>query len=316
MVSVGIIGLGAIGERLLKQFILHPKTMVAAICDSNTDRLSKIKAELEEVELYDEYKDLLANPSIDLVYVAVPPKFHHQIVLDAANAGKHVLCEKPLANSYHEAKEMLEAVEHAGVVHAINLPLAYSDAVNELKNRVTGKTIGEVKRIELKMHFPTWPRAWQQNPWIAGREQGGFIREITPHYLQLILDIFGDAKNIKTYINYPSNLTDCETSIIARMELQNGVPLLIDGLSGIGKKEEISFKIYGDKGTIALKNWSQLEGEMYDKAPFAIEVPENNEHRDLISEIIKGMNGQAARLVTFKEGFNIQKVLEQLLQSE
>lgn len=316
MVKVGIIGLGAVGDRLLKQFLGHSETQVYAICDSNADRLQEVKEQVKDVELYTNYKDLLLNPEIDLVYIAVPPKYHHRIALDAVQAKKHVLCEKPLANSYDEAKEMLEAVENAGVTHAINFPLAYNDAVNELKKRVIDKEIGGTQRVELTMHFPKWPRAWQQNPWIAGREQGGFVREITPHYLQLILELFGDIKEVQSYIQYPSNENDCETSIIALLVLSNGCPVLINGLSGIGRKEEISFKIYGDKGTVSLKNWSQLVGETIEKDSHVINVLENNEHQDLISEMVKAINGDKCRLVTFKEGFEIQKVLERLLQSK
>lgn len=316
MINVGIIGLGAVGDRLLKQFLLHPETQVSAVCDSNKDRLQQIKAELTDLDIYEDYKDLLNNPKIDLVYVAVPPKFHHPIVLDVVKARKHVLCEKPLANSYNEAKEMFEAVEGSGLVHAINFPLAYNLAVKELKTRVIEQSIGEVKRVELKMNFPAWPRAWQQNPWIAKREQGGFIREITPHYLQVILELFGEVKEVESFINYPSNESACETGIIARLVLSDGSPLLIDGLSGIGRKEEISFKIYGEKGTVALKNWSQLEEETAETDSSPIQIPENNELQELISEMVKGINGEKARLVTFKEGFEIQKVLEQLLDSE
>lgn len=316
MIRVGIIGLGAVGDRLLKQFVHHPKTEVVAICDTNRERLQLIKKELQDVELYDDYKNLLLNPEIDLVYVAVPPKFHHQIVLATAKAGKHILCEKPLANSYVEAQEMHEAVKEARVIHAINFPLAYNDAVWELKRRVKEKTIGEIKRIELTMHFPDWPRVWQQNPWIAGREQGGFIREITPHYLQVIVELFGEIKHVQSFIEYPNHPSSCETGVIARLELVNGNTILIDGLSGVGRKEEILFKIYGEKGTIALKNWSVLEGENKDQERTIIEVPVNNELQDLISEIVNAINGEKARLITFKEGLDIQKVLEQLLESE
>lgn len=314
LVNVGIVGLGAVGERLLHQFVKHPKTIVAAICDTNTSRLNELQAKIDNVNIYTNYNELISDPSINLVYVAVPPKFHHRVVMEAAKAGKHILCEKPLANSLAEAEEMAGAVENANIVNAINFPLPYSNAVQTFKAKWEAGEIGKLKRVELKMHFPQWPRAWQQNPWIAGREQGGFIREITPHYIQVMEDLFGEITYEQSFIDYPDNPEQCETGVIAKLKLQDGIPVIIDGLSGIGRKEEISFKLYGDKGTLALKNWGQLEGETNEQSAFPIEAIENNEHQDLISEIIKAMENKQSRLVSFKDGYNVQKVLEQILQ--
>ena len=236
--NVGIIGLGAVGERLLKQFTDHHKTQVAAISDIDAMRLEEMKKRLPNAMSSVEYNEMLADENVNLIYVAVPPKHHHAIVIDVLRAGKHVLCEKPLANTLEEAKEMVELAMDSGVVHAINFPLPYSNPVETLAEKVRDGYIGSLRRIELTMHFPVWPREWQQNPWIAGREQGGFVREITPHYIQLIQQLFGKVKSVHNDIEYPQNPADCETGIIARMELDDGTPILINGLSGIGKKKK------------------------------------------------------------------------------
>ncbi|MBS4179281.1 Gfo/Idh/MocA family protein [Lederbergia citrea] len=312
-INIGIIGLGAVGERLLKQFTAHPETNVTAVSDVNVARLEEMKRDLPEASTYTDYRELLQDKLVDLVYVAVPPKFHHPIVVDVLKAGKHVLCEKPLANSLEEAKEMLELAETAGVVHAINFPLPYSNPVEVLEEKIRGGYIGNLKRVELTMQFPAWPREWQQNPWIAGREQGGFVREITPHYIQLMHQLFGAVKNIHTYIEYPENEAQCETGIIARMELENGVPILVDGLSGIGKKEEINFRMYGDKGVLSLLNWSVLTGSNLLEQE-NVEIERENARTGLIDELVKAISGERAKLVTFKEGFAVQEVLEKLLE--
>ncbi|MBS4174985.1 Gfo/Idh/MocA family oxidoreductase [Bacillus sp. FJAT-49736] len=312
--KVGIIGLGVVGERLLWQFVKHPKTVVASICDTNEARLHELQEKLENVKTYTNYNKIILDPSIDLIYIAVPPKLHHQIALEAAQAGKHILCEKPLANSLKEAEEMANIAETAKIVNAINFPLAYSSAVHTLKSKWKDGEIGTLKRVELKMHFSEWPRKWQQNPWIAGREQGGFIREITPHYIQVMQNFFGKITYETSLIDYPSSPELCETGVIAKLTLQDGTPVVMDGLSGIGRQEEISFKLYGDKGTLALKNWAKLEGETTEQSSFSIEAIENEEHQDLISEIVKAVEGRPARMVSFKDGYNVQRVLEQVLQ--
>jgi predicted dehydrogenase len=310
-VKVGIIGLGAIGERVLQKFIQHPQTEVAAVCDVSIERLN-IFSEKYDFHTYQDYKEMLKDETISLVYLAVPPKFHHGIALDVMKAEKHLLCEKPLANSIEEAKEMAAAAHESQIVNAINFPMMYSNVFQKMKEQVISGKIGEVNRVEVQMHFTTWPRSWQQNDWIASREQGGFIREVGPHYIQMVQDIFGPLSNIQTFVDYPENPTLCEKGFISRMELSTGQTVLFNGLSGIGQKEHISFKIYGDKGTVDLTNWSVLSVSEGDSAP-AIYPLKREEEVDLVGELVKAIQGEEAELVSFREGYEVQSVLEQLL---
>ncbi|MGP4072008.1 Gfo/Idh/MocA family protein [Piscibacillus sp. B03] len=91
--QVGIIGLGVVGERILKQLIEHPRFKVSGYCEPNKDRLEQIQKKYGEVQSYPSHSDLLKNDEIDLVYLAVPPKFHHEIALNIISHGKHILCE-------------------------------------------------------------------------------------------------------------------------------------------------------------------------------------------------------------------------------
>ncbi|WP_243354986.1 Gfo/Idh/MocA family protein [Bacillus litorisediminis] len=312
-IQVGIIGLGAVGERLLHKFLEHPETEVAAICDANGERLKTFQEKLPDVQFYTDYKSILADAKIDLVYVAVPPKFHHQIALEVIRAGKPILCEKPLANSYQEAVEMAEAAKKAGVVHAINFPTPYSSVYPILKDKLESGSIGQIKRLELHMYFQEWPREWQHNPWIAKREQGGFVREVSPHFLQVIIDLLGPVQNVYSQLTFPEDPTLCETGIIAHAELQDGTPILINGLSGVGQKEHLAFKIYGDKGVLSLVNWSQLVEETLETPNTIIPTERKDSLLGLIDELVKALKGEPARLVNFDRGIEVQYVLEKLL---
>jgi predicted dehydrogenase len=258
---------------------------------------------------------MLQDKSITLIYLAVPPKFHHRIALDVMAAKKNLLCEKPLANSIEEAEEMVAAAENAKMVNAINFPMVYSNVFQKFKELIVSGKIGEVNRVEVQMHFTTWPRAWQQNDWIASREQGGFIREVGPHYIQMLLEVFGGVQNIQSFVDYPEDPTLCEKGFISRMELQNGTAVLFNGLSGIGQKEHISFKVFGNKGTIDLTNWSVLSISEGDSAP-AIFPLERVEEIDLVGELVKAVKGENGHLVSFKEGYEVQCVLEKLLGND
>ncbi|WP_432362612.1 Gfo/Idh/MocA family protein [Sporosarcina sp. UB5] len=311
MIHIGIIGLGAIGQRLLNQFTVHDEVAVVAVCDQNESLAIETADRLGNIQAYTDYKQLLANEKVDVVYVAVPPKFHHAIVMDAIQAKKHVLCEKPLANSLEEAKEMADAAKEAGIVHAMNFPLNYGQAATKFAELIEDNYIGKLRRLQLSMYFPEWPRAWQQNDWVGGREQGGFVLEVGVHFIQQTLKLFGEIRNIQTRLEFPNDPTLCETGIIATAELADGTPVLIEGLSGIAGKEHIGFTAYGMDGVLSLENWGHLRGGKTGDELETISLEEMTPQR-LIDELLKAVNGQEAEIYDFEAGYQAQKVLEEL----
>lgn len=311
MLHIGIIGLGAIGLRLIKQFRDHSDVEIVAVCDQLESLARETADTIGGVQSYIDYRDAIADERVDIVYVAVPPKYHHEIVMEALRAGKHVLCEKPLANSLEEAKEMALAAKEAGVVHAMNFPLNYGPSATKLAEMISGNYIGKLRRLQLSMHFPEWPRPWQKNDWVGKREQGGFVLEVGIHFIQQTLKLFGEIRNIQTRLEFPDDLTKCEIGILATAELENGVPILIEGLSQIVGKEYIGFTAYGDEGTLLLENWEKLKGGKMGEELNPI-LFEEQPSISLIDELVKAVNGQEAEIYDFEVGYRAQKVLEAL----
>ncbi|RBP90508.1 putative dehydrogenase [Cytobacillus firmus] len=312
-IKVGLIGMGAVGERILRQFRQHEEFEIAALCDRKAERLDKFKTELPDAVIHTNHSDLLRDETIKLIYLGVPPKWHHSISMEIIKSGKHLLCEKPLANSIEEAKEMFEAAENAGIIHAMNFPMAYSPAFKEFRKKIQNGELGEIKKVELHLQFTQWPREWQQNDWISSREQGGFIREVAPHFIHMIQDTFGELLNIRSFVEYPDNEHQCETSFTASLKLPGGIPVLLNGIAGIGQKEHLSFKVFGDKGTLDMQNWSVLVQSTSENSGeiLRLDEPENS----LPAELLKAIRGDHAILVSFKEGYQVQKELEKILLS-
>jgi predicted dehydrogenase len=312
-VAVGIIGLGGVGERVLKEFMQHDEIRIVSICDNNIGRIGEFSSQYQGVSLHSDYKDVLKNDEIDLVYIAVPPKLHHEIALNAIKVKKHVLCEKPLANSLVEAEEMFAAAQESGVIHALNFPTFYRGEFNKLEQIVKDNMLGEITRIEVNTYFHEWPRPWQQNSWIASREQGGFIREVMPHYIQLIQYLFGAIYRIVSKVTYPSNPENCETAITAIAELEDRTPILFNGVSNIAMKELIHFTIYGTKGTVSLRNWNELYFGGENEIPQKVDLPVENQLFQLIDNVVRAIKGRDSILLNFEIGYEVQKVLEELL---
>ena len=313
---VGLIGLGAVATRFYKTFNEHPDTVIAAVCDVNGARAKQVAAENGNVPWYTDHRELLKQDDLDVIYIGVPPKYHHRIALDTLQAGKHILCEKPLANSLEEAEDMARAAAVADVVTAMHFPTYYGAAGAAFANVVHDGFLGELRRLEVQMHFHQWPREWQMNPWVGGREQGGFTREVMVHYIHLIEAIFGPIASVTSHLDFPEDESKSETGLIARMTLEDGTTVLVNGLTDIGQQELISFTAYGTEGTLSLRNWSELHIAGFGHLPQRVELPQVASTPILVSELVRAIDGEPADLIDFAFGARIQKTLEALLQSK
>ncbi|MDZ5471257.1 Gfo/Idh/MocA family oxidoreductase [Bacillus sp. 31A1R] len=311
-IKAGIIGIGSLGHGMVEVFDQHPKFELISVCDTNEVILNKT-VEQFDIEGYTSYKDLLEKSDVDMVYIAVPPKWHHPITMDAIKAGKHILCEKPLANSLEDAKEMLDEVSKTGLIHSMNFPLNYVASTRKFEELLQEGFIGKLRRVEVNMEFPVWPRHWQQNSWINTREQGGFVFEVTGHFIQLINRFFGSITDVESKLEFPEDSSLPETGMIAQMKVQN-VPVLIKGISGTAGTEEqkLSLTAYGTEGTLSLIDLMILKaGKLGEEF---LDVPLENIHfwNELLNEFVAAIEGKPHELYTFESGYEVQEVLENL----
>lgn len=303
-VRVGILGVGAIGLAIGRAFAAHPDTVVTALHDLDASRADAAVRALGGT-WFDDPRALLA--AVDLVYVAVPPAAHHALVLAALRAGRHVLCEKPLAVNVTQATEMLRAARTAGVVHAMQLPLPYHPGVRVFAERVRSGALGEVRHAELSMVFPEWPRAWQRNPWIATRAEGGPVRECAPHLFQVIEDVLGPVARLRADVTFPSDAERSEDSALGVLELASGLRVAVTVVTNVRRPEDVSLTVYGDAGTAKLSHWRTPMFAATDGSLEVVPTPDTSDVT-LVSELVKAVRGEAAFLLDFSVGARLQQL--------
>lgn len=310
MVGLGIIGLGAIGERLLPIFKDYEGMDIISVYDINVDKTSEIcgKFDVKAAETVDE---MLEHEAVDVVYLAVPPKFHKDLAIRIMDAGKHILCEKPLAGTIEEAKEMMDFAKDKSLVTGMNFPLYHGPGYEKLRELLDQKVIGDIRRIELLGIFPDWPRKWQVNPWIDTKDQGGFVREVFTHFIQLVQDYFGLIELVDTSVAYPEDVAGSEVDVYARGHI-DGLPMVFSGMTGIGHKEDLKLMIYGTEGSLEFLNWRELF--LIDRNQrVQLELESYNATYHLIDALRKSIEGVAVSLVDFEAGYHAVRVVETLL---
>ena len=306
--TIGIIGTGVVGERIINQALNNENYEISAIFDTNEQRTNELKEKYNVPTTNDLQSLLTLKP--DWVYVGTPPVSHASLAQEIAKHGLHILSEKPLAHDTTDGEIMVQVAREANVKTAMHFPLMYGAAVHQLKHEL--QDIGDIVRIELHTYFPEWPRKWQQNPWIASREQGGFVREIFPHYLQLTHHLFGDLDITAHNTTYPENEALCETGVSALAKTTSGITMVINGLAGIGQEERIDYKIFGTQKTITLRNWSQLFTSKAYEAE--VEVTAKAAPQTMLEACRNVLLGKEGFIVSFEEGLKVQHWVDELLK--
>src|SRR5438093_5700263 len=142
-VNVGVIGLGRLGALYASYIAVRiPHAKLLAVCDARQSTATAVAAENEVRKNYSDYHDLIADKEIDLVVITTPTDSHKEIAIAAANAGKAIFCEKPLALSLEDASAMREVVDRTGVFFHLGFMRRFDPGYAAAKRQIDEGTIG------------------------------------------------------------------------------------------------------------------------------------------------------------------------------
>ena len=193
---IGIIGCGGIANsKHMPSLTRQPNAELVAFCDIIEERAQKACAEYgaEGAKVYTDYKELLKDETIDIVHVCTPNREHSFITVDALEAGKHVMCEKPMAINGEEAQKMLDAAKRTGKKLSIGYQNRYRPDSWYLKRACEADALGEIYYAKAhavrRRGVPTW------GVFIDKYEQGGGpLIDIGTHALDLTLWMMDNYK--------------------------------------------------------------------------------------------------------------------------
>ena len=191
MAKTGKITWGLIGaSNIAKQWLCasinkHPDCEVVSVYSRNEERAAAFSKDLGLQRRLTSLTDFLADPGIDAVYISTTNERHHDEAIAAAKAGKHILCEKPLALSVEDARAMVDAAHEAGVVFATNHHLRNMETHRAIKNIITSGQLGQISsaRIAFTVDLPHDLARWRLNDPAAG---AGVILDLTVHNMDLL----------------------------------------------------------------------------------------------------------------------------------
>jgi predicted dehydrogenase len=143
-----VVGAGYWGPNLVRNALQAPGIRLAAVCDMDLERASKVSAAFTGVDATDDLQSLLSDPGVEAIAVATPAATHLDVAMAAVEAGKHVLVEKPLASRYADGRALAQAAEDKGVVLMCDHTYCYTPAVQRIHELVRSGSLGEIQYVD------------------------------------------------------------------------------------------------------------------------------------------------------------------------
>jgi predicted dehydrogenase len=255
-IRVGLIGAGGIARAHLPGYMLAPNVIrLVAVSDIDAAACAAVARDVGELKSYDDARELLASPDVDAVDICTPHDQHRDLAIAAAEAGKHVLLEKPMGCSLRECEEIVEACDRAGVTLMIGQNLRYLPSYRGAKALIDQGALGRVWSgvIEEFLATDASPRPRTARAWYTdGKRAGGgvFITQST-HHIDLFRYFFGEVDRVsaQTWTDHPAYTNGAEDKGLATLILQNGASIQLRA-SNSSRIERMHFSIVGEDGVI------------------------------------------------------------------
>lgn len=262
----GVIGAGGIADRrTIPEGITRAKNAkLAAVMDLD-ERKAKEVARKYGVNYYLKEEDLVRDKEVEVVYIATPAYLHSKQAILCAEAGKHILCEKPMALTLKECKEMIEACQKNKVKLALGFMMRFHAYNRKAKEMVEKGILGRIvfARAQLSCWYPPIEGAWRQDPKLGG---GGSLMDMGNHNIDLLEFILNSkAREVFCFTDSLAHEYPVEDSATVLVRFQNGAQGVIDSFFSVPDASSKNIlEIYGTKGSILARGTiSQMPtGEM------------------------------------------------------
>ncbi len=341
--NVGIVGTGFGSLVHYPGFVNHPEFEPVVITGRDEQKTKTIAKRISCPKWSTNWQKVVADPEIDVISIATPPKSHKEIILESIRNGKHILCEKPLTVTLKEAEEVCKEIEDSGLVGMVNLEFRYLHNRAYFLELLKSDYIGEIQDFSIIIRNSSRlnPRTKGYNWWSEKSEGGGVLFSVGVHYIDFILQVFGKITRVYGHpmIYVPKRLNkqtgkmkqvtadDAYAAIFEIGDKGHGI-MQISSVSPFGKGTRMEF--YGSSGFLALDEkgriWAGRLGEH--DSPTQLSLPTQNESAStkrkhpLVDAFVRLLNDFAGGIASgrspspnFFDALQLQRVLTALNSS-
>jgi predicted dehydrogenase len=319
MVNAALIGFGWWGKNLAKAIEGNSLMRFTRIVSKDlADAAEYCKS--NQIQLGDEFQDVLADPKIEAVVLATPHSMHAEQIIAAAKAGKHVFCEKPLALKHEDAVAAIQACEANQVILAVGQNKRFWPSMAKLREVVATGTLGTLMHIEgnySNEHSTKFFSEWRDKP---TESPAGGLTGTGIHIIDAMVNLAGKAKQVSAHIASFRSGKDPRDATSVQVEFENGIsayfamiratPIFwrvhafgdLGSVEAIGETECIVRKIGGQVDRFNFDPIDSIKAELeafatsiasQGKVPYPISTTEMNQTIGLFEAIVKSIDQQS-----------------------
>jgi len=262
--TIGILGTGKIAERaLLEPAKEVPEVSVDAVASRVLER-AQAYADANAIPRALTYEGLIADPDIDIVYITLPPSMHAEWSIRALEAGKHVLCEKPMTSNAAEAKQLADVVHRSDRVWMEAFHYPYHPFAKRVRDMLDTKAIGDIESVDAHFQIPAKFIAPDniRRQYALG---GGAMMDVGCYALRVLRDILGDVEQVReAQAEIDPTDPQIDLAIRAALEFEGGREGRIVGSFLAGDDVDVEVTVRGDQGTLNITSLylPQLGGQL------------------------------------------------------
>lgn len=255
-VRLAVVGSGNIASLHIHAISSTPLAQLTAVCARNRAK-AKTLVESSSTPIYATLEELIASVDVDGILVATPSGIHHEAVITALRAGKHVLCEKPLEISTARIEQMIREAEISDRILAGFLPMRYGAGARTIRTALDQSRFGRLTTIGARIKWWRDQPYYNDSRWRGtwGLDGGGALMNQGIHAVDLISWFGGPAKNA---FGFASNLAhpgiEVEDTLTAVIQFENGCLGSISAATSCYPGLDLSIEVSGDMGTAILVN--------------------------------------------------------------
>ena len=314
--SWGLIGTGDIARKRIAPALRDlPSCTLAAVCRGRPELAESFAREFSAPRWYATAAELIADPQVDAVYIATPVRLHAAQAIAAADAGKHVLCEKPMAISVAECDAMIAACRSNGVALGVAYYRHFYPAVARIRNILASGDVGDpvLAQVNAFEHFdppPEHPRHW-----LVVREQagGGPMFDFGCHRIEVLLDLLGPVRGVTSMVGNVAFRRDVEDTAIAVLEFERGGYATLS-VTHAAREPQDTLTIFGTEGSIHVESLNAGVMRVRRGSHETVESlpPHANLHQPLIEDFTVAVLAKRTPTVTGEIGRAVAVVEERI----
>ena len=317
-VKWGVIGAGGIADRrTMPGMMLAKNAELIAVMDVNEKIIGGLKEKYHAKYAYTNADELIANPEIEAVYIATPVFCHAEQSVKAAQAGKHILMEKPIAMTVEQCREVIEKADAAGVLSACGFMMRFGALNMKMKELMDKGILGQVvsSKAQFTCWYPDMPNCWRQKKVQGG---GGAFVDMGVHCIDLIQHILNTkVDKVSALIDTKTFQYEVDDSAGVLMHLENGANAYVEANFNIpDKAAKWRLEFYGTKGcmiahdTIHQLDTGSVEVTLEDGSVLNVAADFGNMYtREIESFSDSVLNGTPVQ-VPLKDGLQVQQIVE------